>query len=302
MKSALKGLGIRTALGLLYLLQLLPFAMLAATGRGLGRLLFKLAGSRRRIALRNLQLCFPDMALAQREAVVHEHFQWLARSLLERALLWYGQPERIKRLIHIEGDIDLAEREFQTTGRPTMWLCPHFVGLDVAGAAILLCQKRPGASINQTQSDPVIDAAMRRGRLRLGDAEIFPRSDSVKPLLRAVKQGRGFFNLPDMDFGMQDAAFVPFFGVPAATLLAPSRLARMLNMVVQPVIAELLPGAQGYRVHFLPPLEGFPTADAEADTRRMNAYIESEILKRMPQYLWVHKRFKTRPPGQPGFY
>ena len=302
MKSALKGLGIRTALGLLYLLQLLPFAMLAATGRGLGRLLFKLAGSRRRIALRNLQLCFPDMALAQREAVVHEHFQWLARSLLERALLWYGQPERIKRLIHIEGDIDLAEREFQTTGRPTMWLCPHFVGLDVAGAAILLCQKRPGASIYQTQSDPVIDAAMRRGRLRLGDAEIFPRSDSVKPLLRAVKQGRGFFNLPDMDFGMQDAAFVPFFGVPAATLLAPSRLARMLNMVVQPVIAELLPGAQGYRVHFLPPLEGFPTADAEADTRRMNAYIESEILKRMPQYLWVHKRFKTRPPGQPGFY
>ena len=302
MKSALKGLGIRTALGLLYLLQLLPFAMLAATGRGLGRLLFKLAGSRRRIALRNLQLCFPDMALAQREAIVREHFQWLARSLLERALLWYGQPERIKRLIHIEGDIDLAEREFQTTGRPTMWLCPHFVGLDVAGAAILLCQKRPGASIYQTQSDPVIDAAMRRGRLRLGDAEIFPRSDSVKPLLRAVKQGRGFFNLPDMDFGMQDAAFVPFFGVPAATLLAPSRLARMLNMVVQPVIAELLPGAQGYHVHFLPPLEGFPTADAEADTRRMNAYIESEILKRMPQYLWVHKRFKTRPPGQPGFY
>jgi KDO2-lipid IV(A) lauroyltransferase len=302
MKSALKGLGIRTALGLLYMLQLLPFAMLTATGRGLGRLLFKLAGSRRRIALRNLQLCFPDMPLAQREAIVREHFQWLARSLLERALLWYGPPDRIKRLIHIEGDIDLAEREFQTTGRPTMWLCPHFVGLDVAGAAILLCQKRPGASIYQTQSDPVIDAAMRRGRLRLGDAEIFPRSDSVKPLLRAVKQGRGFFNLPDMDFGMQDAAFVPFFGVPAATLLAPSRLARMLNMVVQPVIAELLPGAQGYRVHFLPPLEGFPTADAEADTRRMNAYIESEILKRMPQYLWVHKRFKTRPPGQPGFY
>jgi KDO2-lipid IV(A) lauroyltransferase len=302
MKLALKSLGIRTALGLLKLLQRLPFPMLTATGRCLGKLLYKLAGSRRRIAMRNLQLCFPEMPLAEREAIVREHFQWLARSLLERALLWYGKPERIKALIHIEGDIDLAEREFQATGRPTMWLCPHFVGLDVAGAAILLCQKRPGASIYQTQSDPVIDAAMRQGRLRFGDAEIFPRSDSVKPLLRAVKQGRGFFNLPDMDFGLQDAAFVPFFGVPAATLLAPSRLARMLNMVVQPVIAELLPGAQGYRVHFLPPLEGFPTADTEADTRRMNAYIESEILKRMPQYLWVHKRFKTRPPGEPGFY
>jgi Kdo2-lipid IVA lauroyltransferase/acyltransferase len=302
MKLALKRLGIRAALGLLKLLQRLPFPMLTATGRGLGKLLYKLAGSRRRIALRNLQLCFPSMPLAEREAIVREHFQWLARSLLERALLWYGEPERIKALIHIEGDIELAEREYQSTGRPTMWLCPHFVGLDVAGAAILLCQKRPGASIYQTQSDPVIDAAMRQGRLRFGDAEIFPRSDSVKPLLRAVKAGRGFFNLPDMDFGMQDAAFVPFFGVPAATLLAPSRLARMLNMVVQPVIAELLPGSQGYRVHFLPPLEGFPTADAEADTRRLNAYIEAEILKRMPQYLWVHKRFKTRPPGEPGFY
>ena len=302
MKLALKSLGIRAALGLLKQLQRLPFPMLAATGRGLGKLLYRLAGSRRRIALRNLQLCFPQMPLAEREAIVREHFQYLARSLLERALLWYGEPERIKALIHIEGDIDLAEREFQATGRPTMWLCPHFVGLDVAGAAILLCQKRPGASIYQTQSDPVIDAAMRQGRLRFGDAEIFPRSDSVKPLLRAVKQGRGFFNLPDMDFGLQDAAFVPFFGVPAATLLAPSRLARMLNMVVQPVIAELLPGGQGYRVHFLPPLEGFPTADTEADTRRMNAYIESEILQRLPQYLWVHKRFKTRPPGEQGFY
>src|SRR5690606_37938542 len=134
-----------------------------------------------------------------------------------------------------------------------------------------------------------------QGRLRFGDAEIFPRSDSVKPLLRAVKQGRGFFNLPDMDFGAKDAAFVPFFGVPAATLLAPSRLARMLNMVVQPVIAELLPGGQGYRVHFLPPLPNFPTDDAEADTLRMNQFIEQQIRERLPQYLWVHKRFKTRP-------
>jgi KDO2-lipid IV(A) lauroyltransferase len=183
-----------------------------------------------------------------------------------------------------------------------MWLCPHFVGLDVAAAAVLLCQPRPAASIYQTQSNPVIDAAMRHGRLRLGNAEIFPRSESVKPLFRAVKQGRAFFNLPDMDFGARDAAFVPFFGVPAATLLAPSRLARMLNMVVQPVMAELLPGGQGYKVHFLPPLDNFPTDDAEDDTRRLNAYIESQILMRLPQYLWVHKRFKTRPPGEAGLY
>jgi Kdo2-lipid IVA lauroyltransferase/acyltransferase len=297
-KSAL----IRLALGILWMLQWLPLPILARLGSGLGHLLYRVAGSRRRIALRNLELCFPQMPLAERQAIVREHFGWLLRSLFERAMFWYGPAWRLKRLIQVEGDIDLAEREFRATGRATMWLCPHFVGLDVAGAAILLCQPRPGASIYQTQSNAVIDAAMKRGRLRFGDAEIFPRQDSVKPLLRAIKAGRGFFNLPDMDFGLQDAAFVPFFGVPAATLLAPSRMAKMLNMVVQPVIAELLPGGQGYKVHFLPALENFPTADAVADTTRLNTFIEDQIRLRLPQYLWVHKRFKTRPPGEPGVY
>lgn len=298
----MRDMGVRVLLGLLRLLSRLPLPILAALGRRLGALLYLVAGSRRRIALRNLALCFPDMPEPERRATVREHFGWLGRSLLERALLWYAPADRIRRLIQVEGDIGLAEREYQATGRATMWLCPHFVGLDIAGAAILLCQPRPGASIYQTQSNPVIDAAMKQGRLRFGDAEIFPRSESVKPLFRAVRQGRGFFNLPDMDFGAKDAAFVPFFGVPAATLMAPSRLARLLDMVVQPVIAELLPGGRGYKVHFLPPLENFPTDDAEADTLRLNQFIEAQIRLRLPQYLWVHKRFKTRPPGVPGVY
>jgi Kdo2-lipid IVA lauroyltransferase/acyltransferase len=298
----MKSFGIRLFLSFMWLLHWLPLPVLAALGRGLGALLYRLAGSRRKIGLRNLELCLPGMPLAERQALLKQHFGWLTRSLIERSVLWYGSEQRVKGYIQVEGDIGLAERVFQETGRPTMWLCPHFVGLDVAGAAILLCQPRPGASIYQTQSNPVIDAAMRRGRLRFGDAEIFPRSDSVKPLLRAVKQGRGFFNLPDMDFGRQDSAFVPFFGVPAATLLAPSRLARMLNMVVQPVIAEMLPGGQGYKVHFLPPLDNFPTADTEGDTLRLNQYIEQQILKNPSQYLWVHKRFKTRPEGEPSLY
>lgn len=302
MKQALNQAGIRLALGILWLLHWLPLPVLAALARILGALLFKLAKSRRRIGLRNLALCFPQMPLPEREALLRRHFGWLTQSLLDRAVLWWASPARIQRLIHVEGDIDLAEREMQTSGRPTMWLCPHFVGLDVAGAAILLCQKRPGASIYQTQSNPLMDKLMKRGRLRFGNAEIFPRSDSVKPLLRAIKDGRGFFNLPDMDFGAKDAAFVPFFGVPAATLLAPSRMARMMNMVVQPVIAEILPGGRGWRVRFMVPLPDFPTKDAEGDTARMNHFIEGEILKQPAQYLWVHKRFKTRPEGEPGFY
>jgi KDO2-lipid IV(A) lauroyltransferase len=302
MKQLASQAGIRLALGLLWLLHWLPLPVLAALARGMGRLLYKLAKSRRKVGLRNLELCFPDMPLAEREQLLRAHFGWLTQSLLDRAVLWWASPARIKRLIHIEGDIDLAEREMQTSGRPTMWLCPHFVGLDVAGASILLCQKRPGASIYQAQSNPLMDKLMKRGRLRFGNAEIFPRSDSVKPLLRAIKDGRGFFNLPDMDFGRKDAAFVPFFGVPAATLMAPSRMARMLNMVVQPVIAELLPGGKGWRVRYMAPLDDFPTADAVADTARMNRFIEGEILKQPAQYLWVHKRFKTRPEGEPGFY
>jgi Kdo2-lipid IVA lauroyltransferase/acyltransferase len=291
-------LGARIVLSLLWLLHWLPLAWLALLGRGLGLLLHATASSRRAVARRNLELCLPELPEAERHALVREHFQWLGRSLLERGLLFYASPARLKRLIHVEGDVTLAER----SERPVMWLVPHFMGLDVAGVSVLLFQSRKGASIYQEQSNKVMDAAMRRGRLRLGNAEIFPRSDSAKPLLRAIRRGDAFFNLPDMDFGERDAAFVPFFGVPAATLLAPSRMARAMNMVVQPVLAHMLPGGQGYRVNFMPAWQGFPSDDALADTLRMNQWIESQIREQPAQYLWVHKRFKTRPAGEPPLY
>ena len=283
---------------MLWLLHWLPLSVQAALGRGLGRLLYAFAGTRRRIALRNLELCFSEQTSAQREQLAREHFQWLGRSILERGLLWYASPARLKRLIQVEGDVGLAER----SERPVMWLVPHFMALDVAGVSVLLFQKRKGISIYQQQSDAVMDAAIRRGRLRLGNAEIFPRDDSAKALFRAIRRGDAFFNLPDMDFGERDAAFVPFFGVPAATLLAPSRLARALNMVVQPVVAEMLPGGQGYRVRFMPAWDNFPTDDGVADTAAMNCWIESEIRRNPAQYLWVHKRFKTRPAGEVSLY
>ena len=291
-------MGARILLALLWLLHGLPLGAQAALGRGLGRALYPIATARRRIALRNITLCFPEQTAAQHRALAREHFCWLGRSLLERGLLWYASPDRLKRLIHVEGDVTFAER----SERPVMWLAPHFMALDVAGASVLLFQKRRGISIYQEQSDPVIDNAIRRGRLRLGDAEIFPRDDAGKALFRAIRRGDAFFNLPDMDFGARDAAFVPFFGILAATLLAPSRLSRALGMVVQPVVAETLPGGAGYRVRFLPPWTDFPTDDAVADTARMNVWIESEIRRLPAQYLWVHKRFKTRPPGEEPLY
>ena len=250
------------------------------------------------MALRNVELCLPELGPAQREALVREHFQWLARSLLERAVLWYASPERLKRLIHIEGDVHLAER----SERPVMWLVPHFLGVDVAGAATQLFQTRSVCNVYTAQSNAVLDRALRQGRGRFGRAEMFARQQSALPMVRAIKRGSAFFNPSDMDFGLRDAAFVPFFGHPAATLLAPSRLARSLDMVVQPVVAEILPGGQGWCVRFLPPWTDWPTDDPAADAARMNRWIEQQIRRCPAQYLWVHKRFKTRPPGEPSFY
>jgi len=276
----------------------LPLRAQAAIGRALGALLLRLARSRREVAARNLELCLPEKTDAERAALLREHFGWLGRSIVERGLLWYGKRERLERLIHVEGEVTLAEH----SERPVMWLVPHFMALDVAGVAVQLFQSRPAASIYQPQTNAVIDRAMRAGRLRFGRAEIFSRSESAKPLIRAIRQGRPFFNLPDMDFGERDAAFVPFFGIPAATLLAPSRMARALDMVMQPVLAEMLPRGQGYRVRFLEPWTDFPTDDALADTLRINRWIEDEIRASPAQYLWVHKRFKTRPEGEPRVY
>jgi KDO2-lipid IV(A) lauroyltransferase len=291
-------LGARILLAFLWLFQWLPLAVQATLGSAFGRLGWHVARSRRRVALRNLELCFPELSVDERERLARAHFRWLGRSLLERGLLWYASPGRLRRLIHVEGDVQLAER----SERPVMWLVPHFMGLDVAGASVLLFQKRKGISIYQRQSNAVLDRALRRGRLRLGNAEIFERDDAGRALVRAIRRGDAFFNLPDMDFGTRDAAFVPFFGVEATTLLAPSRMARALDMVVQPVVAEILPGGAGYRVRYEEPWTDFPTEDAVADAARMNRWIESEIRRNPAQYLWVHRRFKTRPPGEPSLY
>jgi len=291
-------IGARLALGFLWLVHWLPARVQAALGAGMGMLLYLLAVDRRRIATRNIELCLPELDAAARARLVRQHFRWLGRSIVERGLLWYAPRERIERLIEVEGDVHLAER----SGAPVMWLVPHFMALETAAAAVQLFQSRRGATIYQAQSNPVFDAAVRKGRLRFGGSELFARRESAKPLIRAIRQqGLGFFNLPDMDFGLKDAAFVPFFGVPAATLLAPSRMARMLGMTVQPVVGEMLAGG-GWRVRFLPAWTDWPSDDALADTLRMNQWIEAEVRRNPAQYLWVHKRFKTRPPGEPGLY
>jgi len=288
----------RLLLGVVWLLSLLPLWLLAPIGRLVGRVAWWSVRSRRTIALRNLALCLPELETRERLALAREHFALVGRGLLEHGLMWHASRARLQRLIHVEGDVGLAQR----SERPVMWLVPHFIGLDVAGVAVQLFQSRRVVSVYQPQSNAVFEQAMFRGRMRFDGGRLHSRFDSARLLMRSIREGYGFFNLPDMDFGARDAAFVPFFGVSAATLLAPSRLARALNMVVQPVVVEVLPGGAGYRVRFLDPWPDFPTDDALADTVRMNRWIESEVRRMPAQYLWVHKRFKTRPPGEPSLY
>lgn len=294
----MSGVLARALLGAVWLLHVLPLPLLASFGTLLGRLLHAVARARRGVALRNLELCLPELGHERRRAIVREHFEWLGRSLLERGVLWYARRARLKRLIRIEGDVGYAER----SGEPVMWLVPHFIAMDVAGVASQLFQSRRVATIYQAQSNAVFDRAIRRGRLRFNQGEVFSRHESALPLVRAIKRGYIFLNLPDMDFGTRDAAFVPFFGISAATLLAPSRMARSLGMRVQPVVAELLPRGQGYLVRFEDPWTDWPGDDPVADARRMNEWIEAEVRRNPSQYLWVHKRFKTRPPGEPSLY
>lgn len=288
----------RLVVGLLWLLHWLPLPLLAAVGQGLGRVLWWTARSRRHIALTNLALCFPERSQAQRRELAKAHFGWLTRSILERSLLLFASAARLRRLIHIEGDIGLAERE----QLGVMWLMPHFVGLEFVGPTLMLFQGRPGVDVYQKQSNPVFDAALLKARTRFGQAILIDRAAGVRPVMRAIQAGAGFVNGADMDFGLKDAAFVPFFGVPASTLLSPARMARTLGLRIQPIVISMLPRGKGYVARVMDPPPGMDDPDSVQAAAAFNRWLQARILEQPEQYLWVHRRFKTRPDGQPPVY
>jgi KDO2-lipid IV(A) lauroyltransferase len=281
---------------LMWLLHWLPLPLLARLGELIGDLLFAFKKSRRHITLTNLRLCFPEWSEAQRHTVAKQHFRNYARSVLERGILWWGSEARLRRLIRIEPGVPVEE----IAASPTILLCPHFVGLDVAGVAVML--ESSLCSIYTKQLNDVFDEVLRKGRSRFRPIKLVTREDGVKPIIRAMREGLPFFMLPDMDFGMQDAAFVPFFGIPAATLTAPARIAAATQGKIIPVIATYLPNYKGWVVRFYPAWEDYPGPDIVEATRRMNAFIEERAREAPAEYFWTHKRFKTRPVGEPGFY
>ncbi len=282
----------RLALGLIWMLHFLPLAVLAALGRALGLALYCVAWERRRVGITNLRMCFPQWSEAQRRQLLRRNFQAFARAVLERGILWWSAKSRVMRVVRIEGLHHWKPLE----GRPVIWLAPHFVGLDMGGTR--LTAEFLVASIYSHQKSPALDAILYHGRTRFIMPRLVSRQAGIRPLVRAIREGLPFYYLPDMDFGPRDSLFVPFFGVPAATITGLSRIARLSGAAVVPVVTRQLPGGQGYVLQFYPPWENFPGEDLAADTRRMNAFIEERVLEMPEQYHWLHKRFKTRPEGE----
>lgn len=284
----------RLVLLFLWILRWLPPSWVRALARGLGSFLFLFG--RRRVTLRNLELCFPDMPEAERIRLGRRVFQNLARSTLELGRLWYAPRDVALANIRL---VDKHYYEEHLETGPVILLAPHFVGLDFGGARVSAEYPRT-FSIYSTQKNKVFDAALRRARSRFGEPLLVSRQDGLRAVMRALRDKKPFYYLPDMDFGARDAVFVPFFGVPTATVTAMSRMASIAKARIVPCIT--CQREDHYEVRFYPAWEDYPTDDLEADTRRMNAFIEDRIREMPDQYFWVHKRFKTRPPGEMSFY
>lgn len=281
------------AVALLWLLHFLPLSVLSGLGRGLGQLLFLFGRTRRKIVQINLALCFPELDEIARKKLALAHFQALGRSLLERCLLWWSRPERLNRLIRVEGAEIITGLLQEKT--PVILLAPHFVGLDAGGVAITM--RFDIVSLYAEQSDAVFDRLLLRGRSRFGKQMLLSRQEGIRASVKAMKSGRPFYYLPDVSGRRRDSIFVPFFGIPTATVTAIPRLARATGAVLVPCITRMLPGEQGYRVEIGAPWTDYPTADLDADVARINACIEAAVRTMPEQYFWVHRRFKKQPDG-----
>jgi Kdo2-lipid IVA lauroyltransferase/acyltransferase len=290
-------MGWLTSLGIAFMnfLGMLPLGAVRALGWALGWLLYAGAGKRRRIALTNLTLCFPELPPQEIRRLAAQTFVYFAQAWLDRGWLWHAPRAVVERRLKFTGAVELLQND-----QPTVIFAPHFHGLDAGGTAISLYVQRRLASIYSTQSNRGVDAWLLRGRRRFAHWHLISRAESVKRMVNELRQGAALYLLPDLDFGPDASVFAPFFGVTAATVPSLSRFARLGRAQVITVVTRMT--SEGYEVQVLPRWENFPTDDAQADTERMNRELEALIRTMPAQYHWVHKRFKTRPGGEAGLY
>ena len=280
------------ALALLAVLAQLPRAVLAIMGALIGQFLYFMHASRRRIVAVNLARCFPALSGPARRALARAHFRALGRGLFDAAFAWFAPPWRIRRAVRF---VDRHCYDEALARGPVILLVPHFVALEMG---IVLAPERAMATIYKRGKSAVFNWAFVARRGRFGGTAI-EVGQGVKPAIRALKRGEPLYYLPDQDLGEGRSVFAPFCGVAAATVPALAALVRLTGASVVPLV--VLQRGTGYEAVFMPPLR-LALDDAVATATQMNAAIEAGIALAPAQYFWVHKRFKTRPPGEPGFY
>jgi KDO2-lipid IV(A) lauroyltransferase len=284
------------ALGTLRLFEPLPFALLLWLGRRIGAVLSHLPLSFVHIARRNLELCLPELSSSQRELILREHFRSVGIGMFETAMSWWSSDERIRKLTQLEGmehlDAALAH------GRGVILLSAHFTTLEMGGRGLNI--RMPINIMYRPTSDPVLERFLMSNRSRHTKRAI-PRDD-VRTLITALKANEPVWYAPDQSYRKKGAQMVPFFGIPAATNTATSRLARMTGAAVVPFFQERLAGSQGYRLVIHPALENFPSDDPVTDAQRFNQLIEAQVRKVPAQYLWIHRRFKGLSADYPNYY
>ncbi|WP_240592786.1 lysophospholipid acyltransferase family protein [Macromonas bipunctata] len=281
--------------GLMGLMARLPLRWVRGLGWALGQVLYCVVPQRRRVALANWAACFPELPQVQRQRAVRRHFVYFAQAWLDRGWLWGADAATVRQRLQLVGDVAALQGD-----TPSVLFAPHFVGMDAGWTALTAHLPRRFCGIYAHQDNVVVDRWMEHGRQRFGQPHIVAKREGLKPLVSALRAGEPLYVLPDMDHGLGDSVFAPFFGVPAATLTSLPRFAKLGRAQVVPVTARLT--AAGYEVRIWPAWADYPTGDLLADVTLSNQRLEAMIRTMPEQYYWVHKRFKTRPPGQPSLY
>ncbi len=288
-------------LGVLRASILLPYSQQAKLGRGLGRLLYWVAGKRKRIARTNLKLCFPELTQSQREQLLKENFRHLGMALFETGLSWWGQPKRIRALGKITGMEHLQAA--LARGKGVILLTGHMTSLDLGGQILALAlseTQHPLHVMYKRARNPVVELLMLRGRKRFTGA-VFKRQD-MRAFIQGLKQNSPVWYAPDQDFRLRQGVFAEFFGIPAATLSMTAKLAARTGAIVVPYYPIRRPNNAGIEVRIEPGWYDFPSGDEVRDAQRCNDNLEAVVRAHPEQYLWLHRRFKTRPEGEPARY
>ena len=285
-------------LGLLWLVVQLPYKAQLCIGRVLGALMYRVAGDRRRIAARNLELCFPEKSGAEREQLLKDNFASTGIAFFEMAISWWWSKPRLARLAHIEGLEHL--KQAQREGKGVILMAFHFTTLEIGAA--LLGQQHTIDGMYREHNNPLFDFIQRRGRERHNVDSLAVERDDVRGMLKLLRSGRAIWYAPDQDYGAKQSIFVPLFGIEAATVTATSKFARLGKAQIVPFTQQRLADGSGYKLVIHPPLSNFPGESDEVDCLRINQWVERAIRECPEQYLWAHRRFKTRPPGEPKLY